>query len=94
MQKNKSLAKRLLSILLAICVFMMPMTAFAEGSENDNGKIKITCQSNAVTGGDIFYKLDGAEGFTKVNIIDCKPLKREHSTKQPYTTKSATAEKQ
>lgn len=35
-----------------------------------------------------------AYSLSKEYKDDCKPLKRTHPTKKPYTTKSATAEKQ
>ena len=71
----------MLSILLAICVFMMPMTAFAEAGD-DVGKVRITCQGVGTVGGNVYYKLNGEGEFQQVNIIDGKydPIPMTDST--------------
>lgn len=70
-QKNRQLfVGRFISLLTAfcmtLCMIITPTTVFAA----NNGEMTITCQENAVTGGDIYYKLGGTGDFVKVDITD------------------------
>ena len=67
--------RRLLSLLLAICMVMslVPTVAYAaEGDPNprNSGELRFKCQTYAVKGGSIYYKLNNTGDFTPVPVSE------------------------
>lgn len=93
--------RRLLAVVMSFCMVFgcLPgsgITAYGDESgqpgQNNQGRLRFFCQSQAVSGGSIYYKPDDASDFTKVSETENQYASLDVSTVSAVTIRIAVNE--